>query len=229
MHSHYTPTTSVPESSILVVSASKSLVLFRAHEVLKILDALLVDSNLADPAATVRVVFRDSIDLSGLLLEHQINIGDAARNWRIDISGALDGLDGADRIAGLNRFVGLGEFYIDDIAQLFSGVRGDTNDTGGFVGIEVDPFVVLGVLANLSCKCIVSDREASRKGPTRMLLLDESAHGFCKGILGGYRPHTGGGHRECADRGRLPIAASDGCLNESRESRGPSCPQASCD
>lgn len=134
-----------PGGSLVV--GGESLVLLSVHEGLDLLDALLVDLDLCDPAAAVGVVLGDLVDGAGLLLEAGVDLGDLAGDGGVDVGGALDGLDGADGIALGDGGALLGELDVDDVAQLLGGVLGNADDARLLVGVEVDPLVVLGVLA----------------------------------------------------------------------------------
>ena len=131
----------------MVLRGSKLLVLLGAHQRLKVLDTLLVQHDLGNPAAAGRVVLGDLVDGAGLLLEAAVDVGDLARNGGVDVGGRLDGLDGANGIACTNFLALLGELDVDDVTQGLGGVLGDANDTRCLVGVEVDPLVVLGVLS----------------------------------------------------------------------------------
>lgn len=104
----------------------------------------------------MRVVFGDDVDGAGLLLQYQIDSGDLAADGGVDISGALDRLDGADGVARTDGLALLGKLDVDYIAQLFGGVCGDADDTRGLIGAEVDPLVVLGVFSDFPWAVIVS-------------------------------------------------------------------------
>ena len=99
------------------------------------------------------VVLGDLVDGGGLLLETLVDGGDLALDRGVDVAGRLDRLDGAESVALLNPLARrLGELDVDDIAKLFGSVLGDANDGGLVVGGEVNPLVVLGVLAEEAYK-----------------------------------------------------------------------------
>jgi hypothetical protein len=93
----------------------------------------------------VRVVLGDLVDGAGLLLQHQVDLSDLARDRGVDVGGALDGLDGANGVAGLDVLALLRQLDVDDIAQLLGGVLADAQDARLLVRGEVDPLVLLGV------------------------------------------------------------------------------------
>lgn len=131
----------------MILRSGEGLVLLLTHEGLELLDARLVDLDLCDPAAAVGVVFGHLVDGAGLLLEAEVDLGDLAADGRVDVGGALDGLDGADGVALGDLRALLGELDVDDVAQGVGGVLGDADDARLLVGVEVDPLVVLCVLA----------------------------------------------------------------------------------
>lgn len=49
-------------------------------------------------------------------------MGDLAADGRVDVAGALDGLDGADGVALVGPFARGGQLDVDDVAQLLGGV-----------------------------------------------------------------------------------------------------------
>jgi hypothetical protein len=49
-------------------------------------------------------------------------VGDLAADGRVDVAGALDGLDGANGVALVGPFARGGELDVDDVAQLLGGV-----------------------------------------------------------------------------------------------------------
>lgn len=75
-------------------------------------------------------------------------MGDLAADRGVDVAGALDGLDGADGVALVGPFARGGKLDVDDVAQLLGGVLGDADDACLAVGGEVDPLMVLCVLAS---------------------------------------------------------------------------------
>lgn len=121
------------------------------HEVLKILDALLVDLDLGNPAAAVRIVLRHLVDNSRRVLEDGVDVCNLAANWGIDVCRALDRLDSTDGVAGLDLLAQFGELDKDDIAERLGGVLANANNTGLQVSGQVDPFVLFGVFSNLVC------------------------------------------------------------------------------
>lgn len=125
----------------------EGLVLLGIHESLELLDALLVDLDLGDPATAVGVVLGDLVDGTGLLLEAEVDLGNLAGDGGVDVGGALDGLDGADGVALGDLCALLGELDVNDVAQLLGRVLGNADDAGFLVGVEVNPLVVLGELA----------------------------------------------------------------------------------
>lgn len=134
-----------------MLDPSKRLILLGIHQRLEVLDALLVDLDLGDPAAAVGVVLGDLVDGAGLLLECEVDGGDGAGDGGVDVGGALDGLDGADGVARAHLFAFRGELNVHDVAELLGGVLRDPDHAGGLVGVQVDPFVVFGVFADVSC------------------------------------------------------------------------------
>ena len=135
-----------------ILASSKSLVLLAVHQALEVLDPLLVDGDLGDPAAAVRVVLGHLVDGARLLLEQVVDVGDAARDGRVDVGGALDRLDGADGVAGAHALALLRQLDVDDVAEGLGRVLADADDARLVVGREVDPLVVLGVLPNRPLK-----------------------------------------------------------------------------
>ena len=115
------------------------------HQLLEVLEALLGNLDLGDPATTVRVVLGNLVDGAGLLLQQHVDLGDLARDGGVDVGGALDRLNGADGVTGGDLPPLFRELDIDNVAQSRGGVLADTEDTGLLVGGEVDPLVLLGV------------------------------------------------------------------------------------
>jgi hypothetical protein len=130
---------------VLALLGRKLLIRSGIHQLLKVLQPLLGNLDLGDPAAAVRVVLGDLVDGAGLLLQHQVDLSDLARNRGVDVGGALDGLDGANGVAGQDVLALLRQLDVDDIAQLLGGVLADAQDARLLVRGEVDPLVLLGV------------------------------------------------------------------------------------
>lgn len=133
-----------------MLAADKRLVGLGVHEALEVLDALLVDLHAGQPAAAVRVVLGHLVDGTGLLLEVNVDLDDLAADGGVDIGGALDRLDGANGVALGDGRALLGELDEDDVTEGLGGVLGDADDARLVVGREVDPLVVLGILADES-------------------------------------------------------------------------------
>jgi hypothetical protein len=166
----------LPLSFGLMLRAGEGLVFLSVHQRLELLSTFLVNGHLADPAATMRVVLRNSIDLSRFLLKHQVDISHTASDRGVDVGCALHGLNSTNRVASLKCLVDFGEFHINNIAQLHGGVGGDADHTGSLICVEIDPFVVLGVLANLSCAVMLvsTPQELRPVGDAQNLEQDHS-------------------------------------------------------
>lgn len=130
--------------------AGKGLVLLGIHQRVKVLDALLVDLDLGDPAAAVGVVLGHLVDGAGLLLEGEVDAGDLAGDGGVDVGGALDRLHGADGVARADLLALLRQLHVHDVAQLLGRVLRDADHPRRLVRVQVDPLVVLGVLADIS-------------------------------------------------------------------------------
>lgn len=137
----------------LCLLLDEGLVGLGVHQLVDLLGALLVDLDADDPAAAVAVVLGDLVDGGGLLLEQLVGGDDLAAHGGVDVGGALDRLDGADGVALVDEVGGrrLGQLHVDDVAELLGGVRRDADDARLAVGRQVDPLVVLGVLADEAC------------------------------------------------------------------------------
>ena len=83
----------------MLLRPSKSLILREIHQALKVFAPLLANGDLGNPAAAVRVVLGHLVDGPGLLLEGDVGPRDGAGDRRIDVGGALDGLDGEQSVA----------------------------------------------------------------------------------------------------------------------------------
>lgn len=165
-----------PSSVVTTLRRSERLVLLGAHEALEVLDALLVDGDLGDPAAAGAVVLGNLVDVAGLLLELLVDVGDAAGDRGVDVGGRLDRLDGADGVARLDLAALLGQLHVDDVAQSFGSVLGDANHARLVVGRQVDPLMVFGVLpygvylrqsTSLSVRCFVCQGVPGKWGEIR--------------------------------------------------------------
>lgn len=133
----------------------KGLVRLSIHQLVKLLGTLLVDLDLDDPAAAVAIILGDLVDGGGLLLQQGVTLDDLAPDGGVDVAGRLDGLDGTNGVAGVDKVARrLGEFDVDDVTKLLGGVLRDANGGGLAVGGQVDPFVVLGVLFDEGCRKI---------------------------------------------------------------------------
>jgi hypothetical protein len=136
---------------VLALRGSELCVSLRIHELLEILDALLSDLDLGDPAAAMRIVLGDLVDSGGLLLEQEVDASDLAGNWCVNISGALDRLDGADSIARSDLLALLRELHENDVAELLGGILAETDDAGLEIRREINPLVLLGVFPQGIC------------------------------------------------------------------------------
>lgn len=116
------------------------------HELLKVLQALLSNLNLGDPATPVRVVLSDLVDGARLLLQEHVDLGDLARDSGVDVGSALDRLDGTNGVASLHLLALFRQLDVDDVAQLLGGVLADAQDARLLIRSEIDPLVLLGVL-----------------------------------------------------------------------------------
>jgi hypothetical protein len=130
---------------VLALLGSELLVRVDVHQVVEILQALLSNLDLSDPAAAVRVVLGNLVDGARLLLQNNVDRGDYARDGSVDIGSTLDRLDGTDRVASLDLLALVRQLDVDDIAQLLSGVLADADDARLLVSREIDPLVLLGV------------------------------------------------------------------------------------
>lgn len=133
----------------MVLVGSKLVVLLRVHQGLKVLEALLVNLDLGDPAAAVGVILRDLVEVARLLLEHEVDLGDLAAHGGVDVGGTLDRLDGTDSVALVDGPALLWELDVDEVTEGLGGVLADADDAGLLVGGEVNPFVLLGVFPDL--------------------------------------------------------------------------------
>lgn len=97
------------------------------------------------------VVLGHLVDGAGLLLEGAVGGGDGAGDGAVDVGGALDRLDGAEGVAGDELLALLGQLDVDDVAELLGGVLGDADDAGRLGRVQVDPLVIFGVFADISC------------------------------------------------------------------------------
>lgn len=117
---------SVKSSNLLAAPhsllGSKRLVGLGIQQLVKLRGALLVNFDLDDPAAAGAVVLGHLVDGGGLLLQQGVGVGDLAADGRVDVAGALDGLDGADGVALVSPFARGGQLDVDDVAQLLGGV-----------------------------------------------------------------------------------------------------------
>lgn len=130
----------------MLLACRESLVRLNIHQRIHLLHALLIDIDLGDPASAVAVVLGHLVEGAWLLLQGLVHGGDLTLDRGVDVGGALDGLDGAEGVALLDPFAAhLGQFSVDDVAELFGSVLGDSNDGGFVVGGEVNPLVLLGV------------------------------------------------------------------------------------
>lgn len=105
------------------------------------------------------------VDGAGLVLQHAVGLHDLSSDGCHDVRRALDGLDGANGLAGVDFKVDGGQLNVDDVTEGFGGVCGyadgawrgvrslrarlgfrSMGDTSLPVAGELDPFVVLGVL-----------------------------------------------------------------------------------
>ena len=135
----------------MLLRPSKSLILLEIHQALKVFAPLLANGDLGNPAAAVRVVLGHLVDGPGLLLEGDVGPRDGAGDRRIDVGGALDGLDGAQGVARHELPAFLGQLDVDDVAEFLRGVLGDADHPRGLVCVEVYPLVVFGVFADVPC------------------------------------------------------------------------------
>ena len=137
---------------VLLLGRGEGLIGLGVHQRIHLLDTVLVELDLGDPAAAVAVVLGHLVDGGGLLLEDLVDGEDLAADGSEDVRRGLDGLDGADAVTLLDEVAaGLGELDVDDVTELLGGVLGDADDSGLVVGGEVDPLVLLGVLAEEAC------------------------------------------------------------------------------
>ena len=97
---------------------SERLVRLRIHEVVHF--RRVGNLYLREPA----VGFGALVDGVGLVLQHAVRFHDLAADGGHDVGRALDGLDGADGLAGVDFEVEGGEFDVDDVAEGFGGVGG---------------------------------------------------------------------------------------------------------
>jgi len=169
----------------VLLGRDELLVGLGVHQLLEVGNARLVDLDLGDPAAAVRVVLGDLVDGAGLLLEQHVGRGDAAADGGVDVGGALDRLDGADGVAGLDLLALLGELDEDDVAEGLGGVLADANDAGLLIGREIDPFVLLGVFPQRICE----------RGSVEVLVSPVTGGGFRFGS-GAVWCETGGGRTD---------------------------------
>ena len=105
------------------------------------------------------------VDGAGLVLQHAVGLHDLSSNRCHDVGRALDGLNGANGLAGVDLEVEGGKLDVDDVTKGFGGVCGHADGAWrevrslraelGFrsmgntslpVAGELDPFVVLCVL-----------------------------------------------------------------------------------
>lgn len=133
-----------------ILAGRKRLVLLDIHQPLQILHSLLVNSNLGNPAASVRVVLGHLVDGTRLLFQQEVDVGDLAANGGVDVGRALDRLDGANGVAGLDRLALLRQLDVYDVPECLGRVLADTDDARLVVRREVDPLVVFGVFADRS-------------------------------------------------------------------------------
>jgi hypothetical protein len=115
---------------LLCLRLCKGLVSIRIHKSLHILDSLLIDSHLGNPAATCRVILGNLVDSAWCLLQCRIDVCDLTADGRVDICSALDRLYGANGIAGLDLLSLLGELDVDNIAESLGCVFADADDAG---------------------------------------------------------------------------------------------------
>jgi hypothetical protein len=81
----------------------ESLVGLGVHQLVKLLGTLLVNLDLDDPAAAIAVILGDLVDGGRLLLQQHIAQDDLALDGGVDVAGRLDGLDGANGVASLDK------------------------------------------------------------------------------------------------------------------------------
>jgi len=139
-------------SLVVALGGSELSIGIGVHEGLKVLQALLSELDLGDPAATMGIVLRYLVDRARLLLEQQVDLSDLAGHRGVDVSSALHRLNGANGIAGLDLEALLGQLDIDNIAEGLSSVLADTDDASLFVGRDVNPLVLLGIFPNGVCR-----------------------------------------------------------------------------
>jgi hypothetical protein len=91
-----------------ILASRKRFILLSIHQLLQILDALLINLDLGDPTTTMGVILRDLVDGARLLLQQEVDMGDLAADGRVDVRRALDGLDSTNCVAGTNNLALLG-------------------------------------------------------------------------------------------------------------------------
>jgi hypothetical protein len=91
-----------------ILASGKRFVLLSIHQLLQILDALLIDLDLGNPTTTMGIILGNLVDGAGLLLQQEVDMGDLAADWGVDVRRALDGLDGTNCVAGTNNLAFLG-------------------------------------------------------------------------------------------------------------------------
>lgn len=91
-----------------LLTSSEGLVFLRIHQLLQVLDALLIDLDLGDPTTTTRVILGNLVDGARLLLQQEVDVGDLAADGGVDVCRTLDGLDSANCVAGTDNLALLG-------------------------------------------------------------------------------------------------------------------------
>lgn len=100
---------------------SKSLIRLRIHKRIDLRS--IGDLDLSQPALLLRAL----VDGTGLVLQHAVRFDDLAADGGHDVGRALDGLNGADGVAGVDFQVDGGELNVDDVAEGFGCVGGDAD------------------------------------------------------------------------------------------------------
>jgi hypothetical protein len=106
----------------LVISIlGERLVRLRIHQAVNL--RRISNLNLRQPA----VRFGALVDGTGLVLEHAVRFHNLAADGCHDVRSALDGLDGADGLAGVDFEVEGGQLDVDNVAEGFCCVGGDAD------------------------------------------------------------------------------------------------------
>ena len=103
---------------------------------------------------------RVGVDLGRVGGERLVDLGDLARDRRINLACRLDRFDDRRLLALLDPVADLGQLDIDDVAHLRLGIVGDADH--GEIAVEPDPFMVFGEAKRHGSSAVFLSRERGR-------------------------------------------------------------------